>query len=74
MPQIKGVLEKALAENRISRQDWEMVLEHATQADDLVREGENIVFFRLVSMLEGGEIAVDGVAQTEILRRLAVFA
>jgi len=74
MPLIKGVLEKAVAENRISRQEWELILEHATLADQMVREGENVLLFHLVSLLEGGAVTVDGVPQAEVLRRLAVFA
>jgi len=73
MPLIKGVLEKAVAENRISRQEWELIIEHATQADQMVRDGENLLLFHLVSLLEGGAVTVDGVPQTEVLRRLAVF-
>jgi len=71
---IQGVLEKALLENRISRHEWEVVIEHATLAGELCREGENLHLLQLVSLLEGGEVAVEGVPQTEVLRRLAAFA
>jgi len=74
MPLIKGVLERALQESRITRRDWEVVLEYATLAGELVREGENSHLCHLVSLLEGGVVTVEDVPQTEILRRLAVFA
>jgi len=74
MPMIQGVLEKALQESRITRREWEVVLECAAVAGELVREGENIHLCRLVSLLEGGAVTVEDVPQTEILRRLAVFA
>jgi hypothetical protein len=74
MPLIQGVLEKALQESRISRREWEEVLEHATLTGEVIREGENSHLLRLVSLLEGGEVTVEGVPQSEILRRLAVFA
>jgi len=73
MPLITGVLEKAEKESRISRQEWELLLEHATHADELVREGEDVVLSHLVSLIEGGAVTVEGVPQVEILRRLAVF-
>ena len=74
MPLIKGVLEKALQESRIARREWEVVLEYATLTGEVVREGENSHLCHLVSLLEGGEVTVEGVPQAEILRCLAVFA
>lgn len=74
MPVIQGVLEKALQESRITRREWEVVLEYATLTGEVVREGENSHLCRLVSLLEGGEVTVEDVPQAEILRRLAVFA
>ena len=71
---IRNVLEKALQENRITRQDWEAVISLATVADDAVINGENETLFRLVSLLEGGEVAVEGIPHREILRQLAVFS
>jgi hypothetical protein len=67
------LLERAAAEERISRQDWEMLIELATVGEDVIANGESGHLARLVALLEGGVIAVDGVPQTEILRRLAVF-
>lgn len=74
MPQIKGVLDKALELNQISRQEWESVIEYATLAGEAVRDGENHHLFRLVALLEGGVVMVEGVPHVEVLRRLAVFA
>jgi hypothetical protein len=74
MIRIRNVLEKALKENRITRQDWEAVMSLATVADDAVINGENETLFRLVSLLEGGEVSVEGVPHPEILRQLAVFS
>ncbi len=71
---IRNVLEKALQENRITRQDWEAVISLATVADDAVINGENETLFRLVSLLEGGEVSVEGIPHREILRQLAVFS
>ena len=73
MALIQGLLEKAMSENRISRQEWEQLLDYATSSEDIVSEGNGNHLFRLVSLLEGGTVTVEGVPQTEILRRLAVF-
>jgi hypothetical protein len=67
------LLEQAAAEERISRQDWEMLLELAAVEGDILINGESGSLVRLVALLEGGVIAVEGVPHTEILRRLAVF-
>jgi hypothetical protein len=67
------LLERAAVDQRISRQDWEMLLELATVEEDVLVNGESGSLLHLVSLLEGGVVAVDGVPQTEVLRRLAVF-
>jgi hypothetical protein len=70
---LKVLLERAAVEERISRQDWEMLLELAAVEGEILINGESGNLVRLVALLEGGVVAVDGVPQTEILRRLAVF-
>lgn len=50
-----------------------MLLELATVEEEVLVNGEGGYLAHLVALLEGGVIAVDGVPQTEILRRLAVF-
>jgi hypothetical protein len=67
------LLERATVEERISRQDWEMLLDLAAVEGEVLINGESGNLLRLVSLLEGGAVAVEGVPQTEILRRLAVF-
>jgi hypothetical protein len=74
MLRIRNVLEKAQQHNRITRQDWEAVISLATVADEVILNGENEVLFHLVSLLEGGEVAVEGVPHNEILKKLAVFS
>jgi uncharacterized alpha-E superfamily protein len=67
------LLERAAAEERISRQDWEMLLELATVTEEVLANGESNNLMHLVALVEGGVITVDGVPHTEILRRLSVF-
>jgi hypothetical protein len=74
MAPIQGLLEKAVNKSCISRQEWEQLLDYATLSGEIVCEGDGNHLSHLVSLLEGGVVSVDGVPQTEILRRLAVFA
>jgi hypothetical protein len=74
MLKIRNVLEKAQQENRITRQDWETVISLATVADEAVLNGENELLFHLVSLLEGGEVSVEGISHHEILKMLRVFS
>lgn len=71
---VSNVLENALQGNRISRQEWELVLDHATVENDAITAGENGSLNPLATLLAGGEVMVEGMSQAEILRRLAVFA
>ena len=71
---IVDVLDKALSNNRISRQEWESILSLAVVQNEVVLNGENASLIRLVALLEGGAVEVEGVPQAEILRRLEVFA
>ena len=70
---IDDVLERALIENRISRQEWESILDIATVEYEVILSAEKDSLMRLVTLLEGGVVQVEGVPQTEILRRLSVF-
>ena len=70
---IDDVLERALLENRISRQEWESILDIATIEYEAILSVEKDSLMRLVTLLEGGVVQVEGVPQTEILRRLSVF-
>ena len=70
---IDDVLERALLENRISRQEWESILDIATVEYEVILSAEKDSLLRLVTLLEGGVVQVEGVPQTEILRRLSVF-
>ena len=70
---IDDVLERALIENRISRQEWESILDIATVEYEVILSAEKDSLLRLVTLLEGGVVQVEGVPQTEILRRLSVF-
>ncbi|HKK02134.1 MAG TPA: hypothetical protein VJ955_08200 [Desulfuromonadales bacterium] len=74
MAPIQGILEKAVNKNCISRQEWEQLLDYATLSEEIVCDGDGNHLSHLISLLEGGVVAVDGVSQTEILRKLAVFA
>jgi hypothetical protein len=71
---IGDVLEKALTDNRISRQEWESILDLAVMENETILNGENDSLVRLVALLEGGVVEVEGVTQAEVLQRLAVFA
>lgn len=70
---VNDVLERALQENRISRQEWESILDIAITEYEAILSGERESLIRLVTLLEGGMVQVDGVPQREILRQLAVF-
>lgn len=70
---IKKVLEKALQESRITQQEWENLLTTAVDVDEAVLHGENDFLNRLVALLEGGEVGVEGVTLQEVLERLSAF-
>jgi hypothetical protein len=71
---IAAILNKALTESRITHHEWEQILAHATEEGEVVLNGENGTLSRLVILLEGGVVTVEGVPQREVLRRLSVFA
>lgn len=73
-PQLLPVMETALKERRISRQDWESILDLATREEVVVFNGEKELLERLVTLLEGGNIGVEGMTHREVLSGLAVFA
>ncbi len=73
MIRIQSVLEKAMQENRITRQEWEGLLDVATVPDEMVLRGENELLSRLVALLEGGEVMVEGITHNEVLKRLSAF-
>lgn len=74
MLRLQSMLEKALRERWISRQEWEGLLAVAAVPDDAVFRGESEFLSRLVALIEGGEVQVDGMTQKEVLERLSVFA
>lgn len=71
---IRPVLERAMRNRVISAQEWEAIIELATEQEDVVLNGEKNSLERLVRLLEGGIVGVEGVPQQEIISRLAVFA
>jgi hypothetical protein len=73
MIRIQKVLERALQDSRITRQDWESLMAVATVTDEAVLRGENELLCRLVGLLEGGEVGVEGLSHKEVLERLSVF-
>lgn len=71
---IRPVLERAMRNRMISEQEWEAVIDLATGQEAVVLSGEKNSLERLVRLLEGGIVGVEGVPQQEIISRLAVFA
>lgn len=74
VPRLRALLEAAQRHRRISRQDWESVLDLATREDEVVLNGEKDCLERLVILLEGGEVGVEGMTHREVLSSLSVFA
>jgi hypothetical protein len=67
------LMERASTEQSISRQDWEALLELAAGVGDVLANGEGSSLVRLIALVEGGVVAVEGVPHSEVLRRLSVF-
>jgi hypothetical protein len=70
---LAALMERAAAEQSISRQEWEALLELAAVVGEVLASGEGSSLVRLIALVEGGVVAVEGVPQSEVLRRLSVF-
>jgi|GEM_PF-4405724 len=71
--EMETMLNRAMTHHRISRREWEVVLENAVETTGVVLEGQTQDLHRLVAMLEAGLVEVEGVPYREVLRCLAVF-
>ncbi|BCA79712.1 hypothetical protein [Desulfuromonas sp. AOP6] len=73
MPSFYHLLERAQQVGQLSQSDWEKIYSSAIEGNvQEIRDMNSL--FTLVSLVIAGEVAVEGVTQTEVIRRLSVLA